>query len=75
MGNGHFVLNTDLGSNHDYMAKELSKELTNTVKKYFEVYPFAKDGLDILFLYCNSFEAITRSVESLFKQVKRFKEK
>ncbi len=65
-GEGTFVLNTKHASNLDYLANELSSELLKTAKSYFEVYPFAKDGLDICMLYCQSSEVIKKCVESLF---------
>lgn len=67
-GEGTFVLNTKPAPNLDYLANELSTELLKTAKSYFEVYPFAKDGMDICMLYCQSSEVIKRSVETLFSK-------
>ncbi|KGX91861.1 hypothetical protein N783_00200 [Pontibacillus marinus BH030004 = DSM 16465] len=70
LGEGHFVLNTERSDKMDHLANDLSKELLTSVKNYFEVYPFAKDGMDILFLYCQSADVITKSIDELFKKVK-----
>ncbi|WP_345240666.1 FtsK/SpoIIIE domain-containing protein [Pontibacillus salipaludis] len=70
LGEGHFVLNTTRSDKMDHLAKDLSKELLTSVKSYFDVYPYAKDGLDILFLYCQSAEMIIESVDTLFKKIK-----
>ena len=67
-GEGTFVLNTKPASNVDYLANELSSELLKTVKSYFEVYPFAKDGMDICMLYCQSAEVIKKCVDNLFSK-------
>ncbi|MEC3884848.1 FtsK/SpoIIIE domain-containing protein [Halobacillus sp. HZG1] len=70
LGEGHYVLNTTRSDKMDHLAKDLSKELLTSVKSYFDVYPYAKDGLDILFLYCQSAEMIIESVDTLFKKIK-----
>lgn len=68
LGEGTFVINTKPQSSSDYLANELAEELIKTTKSYFEVYPYAKDGMDILMLYCESAEVIKKSVESLFNK-------
>ncbi|MDG5472075.1 FtsK/SpoIIIE domain-containing protein [Jeotgalibacillus sp. ET6] len=70
LGEGQFILNTKRSDNMDYLSNELSEELVKSVKSYFEVYPYAKDGLDILFLYCQSADIITKSIDSLFRKFK-----
>ncbi|QSB47414.1 FtsK/SpoIIIE domain-containing protein [Parageobacillus toebii] len=70
-GNGVFVVNTHPTSSSDYLSRELSSELVNVVKNYLEVYPYAKDGLDLLFLYCQSADVVIRSVDELFKRIPR----
>ncbi|MFB1081896.1 FtsK/SpoIIIE domain-containing protein [Jeotgalibacillus sp. JSM ZJ347] len=70
LGEGQFILNTKRSENMDYLSLELSEELVKSVKNYFEVYPYAKDGLDILFLYCQSADVITKSIDALFKKHK-----
>jgi DNA segregation ATPase FtsK/SpoIIIE, S-DNA-T family len=67
-GEGRFILNTRSTENADYLAKEFSNELVKVVKNYLEVYPYAKDGLDILFLFSNSSEMVTNAVEQIFKK-------
>ncbi|WP_129688302.1 FtsK/SpoIIIE domain-containing protein [Gottfriedia acidiceleris] len=69
-GEGRFILNTHPSENADYLAKEFSDELVKVVKNYFEVYPYAKDGLEVLFLYCQSAELVTKSIDELFKKTK-----
>ncbi|WP_456274773.1 FtsK/SpoIIIE domain-containing protein [Bacillus sp. AK031] len=70
LGEGQFILNTKRSDNMDYLSNELSDELVKSVKSYFEVYPYAKDGLDILFLYCQSADIITKSIDALFSKHK-----
>jgi DNA segregation ATPase FtsK/SpoIIIE, S-DNA-T family len=70
LGEGQFILNTKRSDNMDYLSNELSEELVKSVKNYFEVYPYAKDGLDILFLYCQSADIITKSIDALFSKHK-----
>ncbi|MHC8520848.1 hypothetical protein ACPJHQ_05485 [Rossellomorea sp. H39__3] len=71
LGEGQFILNTKRSENMDYLSNELSEELVKSVKNYFEVYPYAKDGLDILFLYCQSADIITKSIDALFSKYKK----
>jgi DNA segregation ATPase FtsK/SpoIIIE, S-DNA-T family len=65
-GEGTFVLNTKPHINSDYLANELSEELTKITKNYLEVYPYAKDGLDILLLFCDSVDIVKKCVDALF---------
>jgi DNA segregation ATPase FtsK/SpoIIIE, S-DNA-T family len=69
LGNGTFVVNTRPASSSEYLSKELSKELVQVTKNYLEVYPYAKDGLDLLFLYCQSAEVVIKSIDELFKNI------
>jgi DNA segregation ATPase FtsK/SpoIIIE, S-DNA-T family len=73
LGEGQFILNTKRSENMDHLSQELSEELLKTVKNYFEVYPYAKDGLDILFLYCQSADIITKSIDLLFSKISTLK--
>ncbi|MGG3007681.1 MULTISPECIES: FtsK/SpoIIIE domain-containing protein [Geobacillus] len=68
-GNGWFVLNTHATNSSIHLSKELSSELVNVVKNYLEVYPYARDGLDLLFLYCQSADVVIRSIDELVKRV------
>ncbi|MBD1381553.1 FtsK/SpoIIIE domain-containing protein [Metabacillus arenae] len=70
LGEGQFILNSKRTENMDYLSTELSEELVRSVKNYFEVYPYAKDGMDILFLYCQSADIITKSIDVLFNKIK-----
>jgi DNA segregation ATPase FtsK/SpoIIIE, S-DNA-T family len=73
LGEGQFILNTKRSENMDHLSQELSEELLKTVKSYLEVYPYAKDGLDILFLYCQSADIITKSIDLLFSKISSLK--
>ncbi|MCM3729908.1 FtsK/SpoIIIE domain-containing protein [Neobacillus cucumis] len=73
LGEGHFILNTKRSETMDHLSQELSEELLKTVKNYFEVYPYAKDGLDILFLYCQSADIIIKSIDVLFNKISSLK--
>ncbi|MDE5414180.1 FtsK/SpoIIIE domain-containing protein [Alkalihalobacterium chitinilyticum] len=70
MGQGRFVLNNEIMDNTDHLSKELSDELVKVTKNYLEVYPYAKDGLDILYLYCQSADVVINSIDQLFKKVR-----
>ncbi|RCW63391.1 FtsK/SpoIIIE domain-containing protein [Saliterribacillus persicus] len=67
MGEGEFILSSRPPENVGHLSKELSKELVKVVKNYQEVYPYSRDGLDILFLHCQSADIIIEAVKSLFK--------
>lgn len=69
MGSGKFVLNNELMCRMDHISAELSEELVKTIKNYIEVYPYSKDSMDILFLYCQSAEIVIKSIEKLFKSI------
>lgn len=69
-GQGKFVLNNDLMSSTDYISSEISEELVKASKNYLDVYPYAKDSLDILFLFCQSSESVIKSIDVLFKKIK-----
>lgn len=70
MGEGFFTLNTAPVKNQDHLAKEFSEELLKVSKNYLEVYPYAKDGLDLLFLFCQSADVVISSIETLNKSLK-----
>lgn len=69
-GEGTFVLSSKAPNNNDYLANELSEEIVKVTKNYLEVYPYAKDGMDICLLYCQSSEVVKKCVESLFSKTK-----
>ncbi|NOU99526.1 FtsK/SpoIIIE domain-containing protein [Paenibacillus planticolens] len=66
MGEGKFLLNSVV-DNSEQLIEAFSSEFIKTVKNYTEVYPYATDCLDVLFLYCSNAELITRTIDSLFK--------
>lgn len=69
-GEGSFVINTKQAQNTDYLSQELSEELIKVVKNYLEVYPYAKDGLDMLLLHCQSSEVVMKCIDALFSKTK-----
>lgn len=69
-GEGTFYSTTKPPTNTDYMAQEVSEEIVKVVKNYLEVYPYAKDGLDVLMVYCQSIEVVTKSVDAIFNKTK-----
>lgn len=64
-GNGYYYNSSNSKSSAENISKEISSELSNVVKNYLEIYPFARDGLDILFLYTTSAEIIVESIKKL----------
>lgn len=75
LGEGKFEQNRTFIQNTDYLSKDLSKQLLEVTNNYLEIYPHAVDGLDLLFIYCESAEIIIRSIEELFKkaEIKRLR--
>ncbi|MBE1444854.1 FtsK/SpoIIIE domain-containing protein [Paenibacillus sp. OAS669] len=66
MGEGSFAVNGN-SSGEEQLVETFAEELLSTVKTYFEVYPYAKDCLDLVFLYCPHAEYVTKAVDYLFK--------
>lgn len=66
MGEGTFALN-GRSSGEEQLVGTFAEELLSTVKTYLEVYPYARDGLDIVFLYCSHADYIKRAVEQIFR--------
>ncbi|MEZ2661366.1 FtsK/SpoIIIE domain-containing protein [Aneurinibacillus aneurinilyticus] len=73
MGEGVFFLSSYGSSTNVHLMEELSEELLRTTRNYFEVYPAAKDGLSLLFLYCQSHEIVIKMVETIFLKMKELK--
>ncbi|MED0756869.1 FtsK/SpoIIIE domain-containing protein [Aneurinibacillus thermoaerophilus] len=73
MGESTFFLSRQGSSTDVHLLEELSEELLRTTRNYFEVYPAAKDGLSLLFLYCQSHEIVIKLVDTLFSKVKELK--
>ncbi|MFG6115727.1 FtsK/SpoIIIE domain-containing protein [Halobacillus sp. MO56] len=67
MGNGLFSLDNKRSTYSANDTKEISNELVNVTKNYLEVFPYAKDGLDVLFLHVDHSDIITESIKNLFK--------
>ncbi|YCA45509.1 DNA translocase FtsK [Bacillus sp. JZ8] len=70
LGEGSFLINTKQASNTDYLSQELSEELVKVVKNYLEVYPYAKDGLDMLLLYCQGSDVVMKCIDAIFSKTK-----
>lgn len=66
MGEGVFALNGK-NSGEDTLVDTFSEEFLHTVKTYLDVYPYARDCLDIVFLYCPHAEYVTNAIDRLFK--------
>ncbi|WP_055106242.1 FtsK/SpoIIIE domain-containing protein [Paenibacillus ihumii] len=66
MGEGVFALNGK-NSGEETLVKTFGEEFLNTVKTYLDVYPYARDCLDIVFLYCPHAEYVTNAIDRIFK--------
>ncbi|WP_239631623.1 FtsK/SpoIIIE domain-containing protein [Paenibacillus sp. H1-7] len=69
MGEGIFTIN-GVSSGEDQLVQTFADELLSTVKSYLEVYPYAKDCLDLVFLYCPQASFVTRAISQLFQHLK-----
>lgn len=67
MGEGIFIIN-GASNGEDQLVQTFADELLGTVKSYLEVYPYAKDCLDLVFLYCPQATFVTRAISQLFQQ-------
>lgn len=70
LGEGIFTLSSKPHQSTDILVNELSEELGKTIKNYLEVYPYSKDGLDVLMLYCQSADIVTKCIDEIFKKTK-----
>ncbi|MBR8643843.1 hypothetical protein KEH51_00935 [[Brevibacterium] frigoritolerans] len=70
LGEGIFTLSSKPHQSTDTLVNELSEELGKTIKNYLEVYPYSKDGLDVLMLYCQSADIVTKCIDEIFKKTK-----
>ncbi|MET3320334.1 UNVERIFIED_ORG: S-DNA-T family DNA segregation ATPase FtsK/SpoIIIE [Peribacillus simplex] len=70
LGEGIFTLSNKPHQSTDSLVNELSEELGKTIKNYLEVYPYSKDGLDVLMLYCQSADIVTKCIDEIFKKTK-----
>jgi S-DNA-T family DNA segregation ATPase FtsK/SpoIIIE len=69
MGEGTFALNGQ-SSGEEQLVGTFADEFLSTVKTYLEVYPYARDGLDLVFLYCSHADYIKRAIDQIFKNTK-----
>ncbi|MCY9763666.1 FtsK/SpoIIIE domain-containing protein [Paenibacillus alvei] len=67
MGEGTFVLNGK-SSGEEHLVKTFADELLSTVKTYLEVYPYARDCLDIVFLYCSQAEYVKSAIDQILRR-------
>ncbi|MFD1136565.1 FtsK/SpoIIIE domain-containing protein [Paenibacillus urinalis] len=74
MGEGDFT-HTSKFNDTLKSVNTFAEELLSTVKNYIEVYPYAKDSIDLVFLYCNDSEFVTKSLELIRQKtsIKRIK--
>lgn len=66
MGEGTFALNGK-SSGEEQLVGTFAEEFLSTVKIYLEVYPYARDCLDIVFLYCAHADYVKRLIDHIFK--------
>lgn len=66
MGEGTFALNGK-SSGEEQLVGTFAEEFLSTVKTYLEVYPYARDCLDIVFLYCSHADYVKRLIDQIFK--------
>ena len=66
MGEGVFALNGK-NSGEETLVDTFGEEFLHTVKTYLDVYPYARDCLDIVFLYCPHAEYVTNAIDRIFK--------
>ncbi|WP_051317059.1 FtsK/SpoIIIE domain-containing protein [Ectobacillus panaciterrae] len=67
LGESKFLVNTKLLGDIEHLSNEVSSEVVRVVKSYLDVYPYAKDGLDVMLMHCNSSEIVTKIVDAIFK--------
>ncbi|WP_165452257.1 FtsK/SpoIIIE domain-containing protein [Paenibacillus thalictri] len=66
MGEGVFTLNGQR-SGEDQLVDTFAEEFLSTVKTYLEVYPYAKDCLDFVFLYCSHAKYIVKAIDTVLR--------
>jgi|GEM_PF-1613289 DNA segregation ATPase FtsK/SpoIIIE and related proteins len=66
MGEGLFALNGANGG-EEQLVDTFGEEFLATVKTYLDVYPYARDCLDIVFLYCPHAEYVTNAIDRIFR--------
>lgn len=68
LGEGQFVRSNHMDSSNASIITELPQVLVKAIKSYLDVYPYSKDGLDMLMLYCQDENIVTKSVEEIFNK-------
>lgn len=66
MGEGLFTP-SGRSSGEEHLVGTFGDEFLPTVKTYLEVYPYAKDCLDIIFLYCTHSDYVKRAIDAIFR--------
>lgn len=66
MGEGIFTPN-GRSSGETHLVGTFGEEFLPTVKTYLEVYPYARDGLDLIFLYCTHSDYVKRAIDTIFR--------
>ncbi|GGG67393.1 FtsK/SpoIIIE domain-containing protein [Paenibacillus radicis (ex Gao et al. 2016)] len=66
MGEGTFSLNGK-NSGEDQLVDTFADEFLSTVKTYIDVYPYSRDCLDIVFLYCPHPQYVMGAIDRIFK--------
>ncbi|MFF2909196.1 FtsK/SpoIIIE domain-containing protein [Paenibacillus sp. NPDC057934] len=66
MGEGVFTPN-GRSSGEAHLVGTFGDEFLPTVKTYLEVYPYAKDCLDLIFLYCTHSDYVKRAIDIIFR--------
>lgn len=69
MGEGALLI-SDVKLNSSSYINDVTNELANVLKSYLEVYPYAKDDLDVAFLYVNDSNIIMKFLDIAFKKTK-----
>ncbi len=69
MGEGEFAINGKAGGESGFVHT-FAEEFLSTVRTYLEVYPYAADCLDLVFLYCPHSEYVTKAIDQVFKHMK-----
>ncbi|MFC5772830.1 FtsK/SpoIIIE domain-containing protein [Ectobacillus antri] len=69
-GEGRFLINTSISNDTTHLSEEVSSQVVRVVKNYIEVYPYARDGFDLMLMYCDSVEVVSKVIDAIFKETK-----
>lgn len=67
MGEGRFAIN-GASEGEDQLVGLFTDELQSAVKSYLEVYPYAKDCIDLIFLFCPHADYVEKSIDRMFRE-------